>query len=466
MIVPQSTSPPAVPRPRLEDRRLVVTFERRLVWLVLAGGFPGVAVSLWALEQLTLPPEVYWTLVSVVVSSWLGATFLLRERLTQSLRTISNILMAFREGDYTLRAARAHRDDALGEILIELNLFADTLRSGRLDSAEATFLLDQVIAAVDVAIFAFDDASCLRMLNPAGARLVARDSREALGVTAEALGLGAALAAGDGATLEIGGGAGRYLVRRGAFRAEGRAHVFLMLSDASTALRQEEREAWRRLVRVLSHEINNSLSPIKSMAGALRHIVQREPLPHDWRDDLESALEVIEGRAEALRRFTTGYATLARLPEPRLMPVDIAALVQRAVELEARLAVRVEGGTVTPLLADADQLEQVLINLLRNAADAVQAEGGAVVIRWRMDQAGLTLDVLDTGPGILNVDNVFVPFFTTKPGGSGIGLALCRQIVEAHGGTLTLENRDDGPGCRARLRLPRAGQPTAGLVLG
>lgn len=460
MLRRRKNSPAATTLPPLAERRLQVTFEHRLVWLVLAGGLPGVITSIWALGRANTSPEVYWTLVSLVVVSWIGSVALLRHRLTQSLRTISNILMAFREGDYTLRAARARRDDALGEILVELNLFADTLRSGRLASAEATLLLDQVISVADVAILAFDDDERLRLLNPAGARLVGRDAREALGQRAEALGLANALAAPDGSTLDMPGGAGRCLVRRGTFRAEGRPHVFLLLGDASIALRQEERAAWRRLVRVLSHEINNSLSPIKSMAGSGRHILARDPLPHDWRDDLNTALEVIEGRAEALRRFTTGYATLARLPEPRFGPVSIAALAQRVVELEARLRVVLAPGEEIEIEADADQLEQALINLVRNAADAVLAQGGGeVMLRWQGHGAQVILEVLDTGPGLLNTDNLFVPFFTTKPGGSGIGLALSRQIIEAHGGTLGLENRGESPGCRAQIVLRRSPTP-------
>lgn len=453
MVVPRQDRPKQLP---LAERKLRYSFEARLAALALLGGAPGALLSLYTMRSAGFSEPMYWTLATAVLLCWLGAALLLRERLTLSLRTISNILMAFREGDYSLRAAKASRDDPLGEILVELNLFADVLRSGRLKAVESTLLLEQVMAAVDVAIFAFNAEARLRLCNPAGAALLRRGQAAALGTAADELGLAAALAAENGATVELalGGGVSRYFVRKGQFRAEGEPHTFLALGEAGPALRREEREAWRRLVRVLGHEINNSLSPIKSIASTLRGTVQRDPLPGDWREDLHEGLEIIESRAEALRRFTTGYAALARVPEPRRARIEFGALARRAAELETRVHVQVADGPVVELDADAGQIEQVLINLLRNAADATLEHGGGVQLRWRAEGAWLAVEVLDGGPGILNPANLFVPFFTTKPGGSGIGLALSRQIAEAHGGALTLENRTEARGCRAVLRLP------------
>jgi signal transduction histidine kinase len=243
-------------------------------------------------------------------------------------------------------------------------------------------------------------------------------------------------------------------VRSSTFRQEGLPHQLLVISDLSRVLRAEERSAWQRLVRVLGHEINNSLAPIKSLAGSLRSLASRPVRPPDWEHDLRSGLEVIEGRSEALGRFMGSYARLARLPRPRPGAVDVAAWVGRVAALETRLAVRVLGGPGVSVTADGDQLDQLLINLVRNAADAALETGGAVEVAWRIAAGVLELVVEDEGPGLPDPGNLFVPFFTTKASGSGIGLVLSRQIAEAHGGALSLEPRAGRRGARACLRLP------------
>jgi signal transduction histidine kinase len=250
------------------------------------------------------------------------------------------------------------------------------------------------------------------------------------------------------------GAAGRWELRRSTFREGGLSHQLLVLSDLSRVLRQEEREAWQRLIRVLGHELNNSLTPIKSVAESLNHLAKRKEKPADWQEDLRRGLALIGTRAESLSRFLGGYTQLARLPPPRFASVEVGAWVRRVVSLETRLAVRVNPGPEIRIRADGDQLEQLLINLVRNAVDAALETGGEVRLGWTKNGTLLDVRVEDDGPGLSNTANLFVPFFTTKAGGSGIGLALSRQIAEAHGGSLTLENRRSGHGCEARLRLP------------
>jgi nitrogen fixation/metabolism regulation signal transduction histidine kinase len=232
-------------------------------------------------------------------------------------------------------------------------------------------------------------------------------------------------------------------------------HELLVLTDLSRTLREEERKAWQRLVRVLGHEMNNSLAPIKSIAGSLENLLRRDPPPSDWRDDARSGLSVIAARAESLSRFMHAYARLARLPPPQKEEIDLGELVRRVVGLETRLQVRITEGPMITVAADAAQIEQLLINILHNAVDASLETGGGVTAGWRWLPDCAEVFVRDEGPGVMNPANLFVPFFTTKPGGSGIGLALSRQIAEAHGGSLTLANRSDVPGCEALLRLPR-----------
>jgi two-component system, NtrC family, nitrogen regulation sensor histidine kinase NtrY len=211
---------------------------------------------------------------------------------------------------------------------------------------------------------------------------------------------------------------------------------------------------WQRLVRVLSHEINNSLAPIQSIAGSLRRVLERRPRPPDADADLADGLEVIASRSESLGRFMASYARMARLPQPRLAPLDVGVWVRRVAGLEKRVPVVVRPGAPIVVRADGDQLDQLLINLVGNAADASLETGGGVTVGWTASDGRLAVTVEDEGPGLPESSNLFVPFFTTKRQGSGIGLVLSRQIAEAHGGRLTLENRPDRRGAVARLELP------------
>jgi len=200
--------------------------------------------------------------------------------------------------------------------------------------------------------------------------------------------------------------------------------------------------------------LNNSLAPIKSVAGSLGDLLGRSPQPADWRDDMQRGLAVISSRADSLARFVESYSKLARLPQPRFEPLNIGALVSRVATLETRLPVNIVAGPEVSVQGDDAQLEQLLINLVRNAVDASLETHGGVEIGWRQRNGNVEVWINDEGPGLANTTNLFVPFFTTKAGGSGIGLVLSRQIAEAHGGTLTLENRQRVRGCEARLQLP------------
>jgi signal transduction histidine kinase len=333
------------------------------------------------------------------------------------------------------------------------------LRGQRLAAMEATSLLRKVMEEIEVAVFAFDGQKRLRLANPAGERLLAQPLERILGGTAGELGLEECLSGGAYRTVEAAfpGGSGRWGLRRSTFREGGLPHELLVLADLSRPLREEERLAWQRLVRVLSHELNNSLAPIKSIAGSLDNLITREPRPEDWQGDVRGGLRVIASRAEALGRFTEAYARLARLPAPRLAPVRVSDWIRRVARLETRVNVAIHDGPEVTLQADGDQLDQLLINLLQNAVDAALETGGGVELGWARNSSYLLLWIRDEGPGISNPANLFVPFFTTKPGGSGIGLVLCRQIAEAHGGNLTVENCTAARGCRAQLRLPLHG---------
>ncbi len=424
--------------------------------LALAGGAPALVGFLILLADTDLGDGARWSLGAAVVGCWLGGAALLRRAAVFRLRTVSNLLAAVREGDYSFRARGGRRDDAFGELVAELNLLAETLRGQRLDDVESTALLRKVMSEIDVAFFAFDPSRRLRLVNRHGEHLLGRAGADLIGLAAADIGLEECLEGPAERTLllQLASGGGRWEVRRGVFRQQGRPLTLLVLFDVSRALRAEELAAWKRLIRVIGHELNNSLAPIKSIAGSLERLTHADGLPPDWREDLSSGLRVIGARAEALNRFMSAYALLAKMPPPRPRPVRIGDVVRRVASLETRVDVVVEVGPDAVVEADPDQLEQALINLVKNAADAVGAGGGSVRVGWRTDGGWAELWVSDDGPGLPDSANLFVPFFTTKPGGSGIGLVLCRQIAEAHGGVFALANRDDASGCLASLRLP------------
>ncbi len=438
-----------------QPTRTPLKFERRIFWLAALAGLPGVICALLLLWLGDYTAKTQWTLSLFVVGFWLAFVFTLRERAIRPLQTISNMLAALREDDFSIRARGASADDALGLAYLEVNALSETLRQQRLGALEATALLRTVMAEIDVSVFAFDGERRLRLVNRGGEKLLGQRAERLLGRSAEELGLAEALRAESHRTMDVSfpGGSGRWEVRRNTFRQGGLPHQLLVLSDISRTLREEERQAWQRIIRVLGHEINNSLAPIKSLAGSLREMLGR-PKQHGWEDDFKQGLGVIAARAESLNRFMTSYALLARLPQPRKSAVEVEPWVTRVARLEARVPVHVLGGPDLTLLADGDQLDQMLINLVRNGADAALETHGEVRIGWHRNGAGLELWVEDDGPGLASTANLFVPFFTTKPEGSGIGLPLSRQIAEAHGGTLTLENRGDGHGSIARVKLP------------
>ena len=429
-----------------------MNYERRVVVTALIALVP-LAFAALALALLgDFAPRVFWTIVFLIAIAFFIGVYVLHENVTHPLRTLSNLITALREEDYSLRARKPKREDVLGDAMAELNALAQVMESRKLEAVEATALLRAVLEEIDTAIFAFDDGDQLQLVNRAGERLLDAPSTKVLRRNASELGLADLLADDTLQTIDrqFPGGAGRWNVRRSSFRERGVPHRLLVVTDISRALRQEEAEAWRRLVRVLGHELNNSLAPIKSIATSIDLLLRNESLPDDWREDVARGMQVIGSRTDALTRFTRAYAQLARLPEPRKREVRVPELAARVSALETRVRVTIAGGPALTVHADEDQLEQALINLIKNAADV----SARVTLRWRAAGDSAVIVVEDEGPGISGTANLFIPFFTTKPSGTGIGLVLSRQIAEAHGGTLTLENRRDTKGAVARLTLP------------
>ena len=453
--------------PRSRSRRSRLLFEKRIALFAILAALPGIAFGTTLIWTHAWTRDVKITLTVLEFFLWLVLTLALLDQIVRPLQTLTNVVGALREEDYSFRARGAVANDALGELALEINALADILTEQRIQTIEATALLRRVVDEIDAPLFTFDPDHILRLVNAAGERLLQQPSARLLGKTADELELNACFEARNETLVALPYSTpnARWMVRQSTFRQNGVPHKLIVLSDVSRALREEERSAWQRLIRVLGHELNNSLAPIISIAGSLASRLPLPQLPEEQNADFQRGLNIIESRTASLHRFLQSYRRLAQMPSPTLQPVELRPLMERVAVLETRLNVEIMPGPERVLMIDPDLIEQMMINLVRNAVDASleQAQSAhsgpepaapKVSIRWEQYDRTMALIVEDNGIGLLNPSNTFVPFYTTKPGGSGIGLVLSQQIAEAHGGSIELANRRDTRGCVVKVLLP------------
>ncbi len=447
------------------QRRFRLLYEKRIALFAILASLPGMAFGTTLIWTHNWSQDVKISLTVLEFFLWLVLTIALIDQIVRPLQTLTNVVGALREEDYSFRARGADPNDAMGELAMEINALADILTDQRLESIEATALLRRVVEEIDAPLFTFDPHHVLRLLNAAAERLLQQPAARLLGKTATELELDACFEAPNETLVALPYSApnARWMVRKRSFRQNGVPHTLIVLSDVSRALREEERSAWQRLIRVLGHELNNSLAPIISIAGSLSSRLPLAELPDAQNADFQRGLSIIESRTASLHRFLQSYRRLAQMPSPTLQFIELRPLIERVAALETRIQVDIAAGADMKMMLDPDLLEQMLINLVRNAVDAAleqaqspQSDGNPpkVTLGWQEHEHYLSLTVEDNGIGLLNPSNAFVPFYTTKPGGSGIGLVLCQQIAEAHGGSIELTNRPDARGCRVKVALP------------
>ena len=433
-----------------------LTNHAKVLILAVLSGLPALAFMAYIAIRDEYSTLTLYSMGILVFGVYIACLTAIYRLVVRPLQTMANIVAALKEKDYTLRVKYTNTDDPMGLSFSELNDLADKLQNQRLDMIETHQLLFKILEEVEAAVLCFDSEDQLVMANRYAQELYGEETDSLMGKSADKLGLKEALASTlqTAHEIEFPARKSRWLVKHSPYRDDGKPHMMLLIADLQGPLREEELDAWKKLIRVLGHELNNSMTPLKSMANSLERMIAKPTLPDDWKSDMEEGLSVIGRRVDSLSRFVHGYSQLARTPRPQKAPFNVGRFMERVMRFESGYAINLQPGPELSLLADEGQLEQVLVNLLKNAVESTKDNDGHVTATWSANDDNVYFRVIDDGQGLANEDNLFVPFFSTKRHGSGIGLALSRQIVEAHDGRITLENRIERSGCIATVVLP------------
>lgn len=435
-----------------------IRFKKKIIQLIGLMLAPSLLTTFLLLIYGNFPNKIWITALAFsIIGTFIFSRWLL-VAIFRPLQSASNLVSAIREGDFSMQSRPSSMRDPLGELYHEINLLITSMQQQHQKAVESEVLLRVIMDLVDVSVFAFDGGGILTLVNRAGCDLLKTTADEAIGKPASHYKLQYLIEIEEEVPFRhtFPAQTGRWSILRTDFRENGVPHVLIMLNDLSKSLREEERTAWKRLIRVMGHELNNSLAPIKSISGTLNTLIERGSIEGELKEDLEDGLHVIHKRADALSRFVNDYSKIAKLPPPSKSPFSIRNTIKRIVGLQdfKGCSIKWDECCDLELFADEPQIEQMLINLTKNAIEANQQTQGKTMIRCTHNINQLYIEVMDEGLGLASTDNLFIPFYSTKPGGSGIGLTLSQQIAENHEGSLELKNRPDSSGCVATVVLP------------
>jgi len=427
--------------------------QHKLVLLVCLPCFFVTAIALhWA--------EVSYYLISfiliILVLICAYAVVASRQNSQYQIRTLSNLIESMIDGDYSLRG-RAQTNKAFQELLDLINSLAETLSQHKLEARESRMLLERIMEQMDAMVLATNEQGNVVMANASANKLIFGGREQNTPIELASLPIGNEILEAQSGIIEFNHSqlSGEYFLFKEGFLSEGKPHQLYMLTNAERLLMEKERQAWQSLLRVLSHEMNNSLTPIATISQSMQQKLQQQDQAID-RQALLSGVGIINERADALSAFIASYSQLSHLPQPNKSSFSLNTVLTNLAPLFPGTSILFEGDERV-INADKGQFEQVLINLLKNAVEAMaDAKEKLVEINWQQDEKWLHIHICDNGTGIANLDNLFVPFYTTKSQGSGIGLTLCRQIMFNHNGLIKLINRSEKPGVEAVLSLPIA----------
>lgn len=400
-------------------------------------------------------------LMKISISAFCGVWLLavaasVRENFVHHLRTMSNLIEAIRTEDYSMRSSRVRDPGELAELYQQIDSLTTQLKDVRQEEYELSNLLERIVNQINVAIVACDSDGKIRLANRLANQLLDTSSEQLVGQALAQTSLAAVLSE-QGSRLidyDFPGASGRWQINEQQYRHLGKPGKIIFITDLKQVLSEEEVNAWQRLIRVIAHEVNNSLTPISSICQTLNSYLSKLPVERNT-DDLKQGLEVIEERAKGLRDFISVYARIAKLPDPQKMNFSATDLLEKVRRVFSGEAIEiVDAGTGITLFGDPVHIEQALINLVKNAVEASSQSKTAVEISCTKQGGYIEFAIVDSGTGISNPANLFVPFYTTKDKGAGIGLTLARQIAAKHGGQVLLENRTNTAGAVAKLQIP------------